>query len=156
VPSWWDWQETNTRQWGAFGARVGQQKIPGLTPETEYPLLRVGAKGDLVVWAQERLLTAGQEVEVDGIFEGRTRRAVRAFQEAHGLPADGQLGSDTWAQIVDYTPFRVEWAATTPIVSVLGGPTAAHRPHSASLPPKRDELSPSAVPYGRHRSIRNS
>jgi hypothetical protein len=142
VPSWWDWQETNTRQWGALGARVGRQKIPGLVPEDEYPLLRIGAKGDLVVWAQERLITAGQELEVDGIFEGRTRRAVRVFQEAHGLPADGQLGSDTWAQLVNYTPFRVEWAASTPVVSALGVGAAAHRPTSASLPAIRDELRP--------------
>jgi hypothetical protein len=144
VPSWWDWQETNTRQWGALGARVGRRKIPNLVPEDEYPLLRIGAKGDLVVWAQERLITAGQDVEVDGIFEGRTRRAVRAFQEEHGLKGDGQLGSDTWAQLVNYTPFRVEWAATTPIVSALSGPSGAQRPRSASLPPKRDELSPSS------------
>jgi hypothetical protein len=142
VPSWWDWQETNTRQWGALGARVGRRKIPNLVPEDEYPLLRIGAKGDLVVWAQERLITAGQDVEVDGIFEGRTRRAVRAFQEEHGLPGDGQLGSDTWAQLVNYTPFKVEWAATTPIVSALGGGGGPHQPASASLPSVRDELAP--------------
>jgi hypothetical protein len=144
VPSWWDWQETNTREWGAFGARNGRLKIPALVPESEYPLLRIGAKGDLVVWAQERLITAGQEVEVDGIFEGKTRRAVRAFQEEHGLEGDGQLGSDTWAQLVNYTPLRVEWAATTPIVSSLGGGAGAHRPASASLPAKRNELTPAS------------
>jgi Putative peptidoglycan binding domain len=140
VPSWWDWQETDTREWGALGARVGRRKIPGFVPTVEYPLLRIGAKGDLVVWAQERLITAGQELEVDGIFEGRTRRAVRAFQEAHGLEGDGQLGSETWAQLVNYTPLRVEWAASTPVVSALGVAAAAHRPASASLPAIRNEL----------------
>jgi putative peptidoglycan binding protein len=140
VPSWWDWQETTTPEWGALGARTGRRKLPGFRPEVEYPLLRLGAKGDLVVWAQERLITAGEQLEVDGIFERQTRRAVRAFQEAHGLPGDGQLGGDTWAQLVNYTPFKVEWAASTPIVSSLGGAAGAHRPASASLPPKRDEL----------------
>ncbi|HEY2052388.1 MAG TPA: peptidoglycan-binding domain-containing protein [Solirubrobacterales bacterium] len=148
VPSWWDWQETTTPEWGALGARTGRLKLPGFTPEVEYPLLRLGAKGDLVVWAQERLITAGEELEVDGIFEGKTRRAVRAFQEAHGLPGDGQLGSETWAQLVNYTPFGVEWAASTPIVSSLArgarGRTAARRPLSASLPAKRDELTPAS------------
>jgi hypothetical protein len=153
VPSWWDWQETATPEWGALGARSGRLKIPGLVPEAEYPLLRLGAKGDLVVWAQERLVTAGQPIEVDGIFDRRTRRAVRAFQEEHGLKGDGQLGTETWAQLVNYTPFRVEWAATTPIVSSLRRGAAkgagafdrsatAHRPRSASLPPVRDELTP--------------
>jgi peptidoglycan hydrolase-like protein with peptidoglycan-binding domain len=142
VPSWWDWQETTTPLWGALGAKVGRQKIPDLTPETENPLLKIGAKGDLVVWAQERLITAGEEVEVNGIFERKTRRAVRAFQEAHGLEVDGQLDSETWAQLINYTPFDVDWSATTPIVSSLGAKTAAHRPASASVPPVRDELAP--------------
>jgi hypothetical protein len=152
VPSWWDWQETNPAEWGALGARSGRRKLPGLRPEAEYPLLKIGAKGDLVVWAQERLITAGDDVEVNGIFERRTRRAVRAFQEAHGLEADGRLGSETWAQLVNYTPFRVDWAAGAPVVSSLGrGPLApgapgggdvARRPRSASLPAVRDELAP--------------
>jgi hypothetical protein len=140
VPSWWDWQETNAREWGALGARVGRRKIPGLVPESEYPLLRLGAKGDLVVWAQERLITAGQDLEVNGIFNRPMRRAVRAFQEEHGLDGDGQLGSETWAQLVNYTPLRVEWASSTPVASALGGRRAAHRPASASLPAVRDEL----------------
>ncbi|MBS1846367.1 MAG: peptidoglycan-binding protein [Actinobacteria bacterium] len=142
VPSWWDWQETNTREWGALGARSGRLKIPGLIPETEYPLLKIGAKGDLVVWAQERLITAGAELEVNGIFNRTMRRAVRDFQEEHGLEGDGQLGSETWAQLVNYTPTRVEWAATTSTASALGPGAGPHRPRSASLPPKRDELAP--------------
>ncbi|HVW46197.1 MAG TPA: peptidoglycan-binding protein [Solirubrobacterales bacterium] len=143
-PSWWDWQETNPPEWGALGARGAARKIPGFRPEVEYPVLRLGAKGDLVVWAQERLLTAGDELEVDGIFEGATRRAVKAFQEAHGLPADGQLGTETWEQLVDYTPARVEWAAGTAAsaldFSARSALAGAHRPRSASLPPRRDEL----------------
>jgi hypothetical protein len=153
VPSWWDWQETGPAEWGTLGAPGGTRKIPGLEPEVEYPLLRLGAKGDLVVWAQERLVTAGAEIEVNGIFEGATRRAVKAFQEAHGLPADGQLGTDTWAQLVDYTPARVEWSASASARPLdfsarpaLGGAIRrvgeARRPRSASLPPLRDELCP--------------
>jgi hypothetical protein len=138
APSWWDWQETASAEWGALGSRTGTEKIPGLVPETEYPVLRLGAKGDLVVWAQERLVTAGAEIEVDGIFEGATRRAVKAFQEAHGLPADGQLGSDTWAQLVDYTPARVEWSSASATTARVFEP---RRPRSADLPPKRHELS---------------
>ncbi|MCW2978664.1 MAG: hypothetical protein JWO14_391 [Solirubrobacterales bacterium] len=150
APSWWDWQETEPAEWGALGSAGGAEKIPGFQPEVEYPVLRLGSKGDLVVWAQERLLTAGAEIEVDGIFEGATRRAVKAFQEAHGLPADGQLGSDTWAQLVDYTPALVEWSASASAnaLDLSGRPAlgagGARRPRSASLPPRRDELAPSS------------
>ncbi|HEY0279088.1 MAG TPA: peptidoglycan-binding protein [Solirubrobacterales bacterium] len=148
VPSWWDWQETSPAEWGALGAAGGTKKIPALLPESEYPVLRLGSKGDLVVWAQERLLTSGAELEVDGVFEGATRRAVKAFQEAHGLPADGQLGSETWAQLVDYTPAIVDWSASASAraedlsarPAPGGGRTRARRPRSASLPPRRDEL----------------
>jgi hypothetical protein len=147
APSWWDWQETTPREWEALGVRAAARKLPGFTPEVEYPLLKLGAKGDLVVWAQERLVTAGAEIEVDGIFERATRRAVRAFQEAHGLePADGQLGQETWAQLVDYTPAKVEWAAATSTASASSVDASAdgpHKPESAVLPSHRNELSSS-------------
>jgi Putative peptidoglycan binding domain len=151
TPSWWDWQETTPTEWGALGARSGARKLPGFDPAVEYPLLKIGAKGDLVVWAQERLITAGEEVEVNGIFDKPMRRAVRAFQEAHGMLGDGQLGSETWAQLVGYPPFKVEWAGEAPITSSLArgagrgpGPDrlGAHRPLSAALAPKHHELSP--------------
>ncbi len=140
VPSWWDWQETTPREWGAIGATAGARKLPALVPDSEYPLLKIGDKGDLVVWAQERLITAGEAVEANGIFEGATRRGVRAFQEAHGIEPDGQLSSETWAQLVDYTPYKVEWAGTTSITSSLGAGLSPRRPLSATLPPRRDEL----------------
>ncbi|MFT3864189.1 MAG: peptidoglycan-binding domain-containing protein [Solirubrobacterales bacterium] len=154
VPSWWDWQETTPAEWAALGSRAGSRKLPAAVPDIEYPLLKLGAKGDLVVWAQERLVTAGEAIEVNGIYERSTRRAVRAFQEAHGLPADGQLGTATWAQLVDYTPTKVEWAAGTGsaldfaardgwgAASGTGarGTAVAHKPLSARLPARRDEL----------------
>ena len=167
VPSWWDWQETTTPEWGALGARAGRRKLPGFVPEVEYPLLKIGAKGDLVVWAQERLVTAGEEVEVNGIFEGRTRRAVRAFQEAHGLPGDGQLGSETWAQLVELHAVPGRMGGDDPDRELPGAeqPRARRRRKrlhrrraptaSASLPPKRDELTPPAVLYGAHSAKRN-
>jgi len=143
VPSWWDWQETTPAEWATLGSRAGSRRLPAGVPDIEYPLLKLGARGDLVVWAQERLITAGEAIEVNGVFERATRRAVRAFQEAHGLPADGQLGTATWAQLVDYTPTAVDWAATGSALdlSARRDPGVAHRPLSASLPPRRDELS---------------
>jgi hypothetical protein len=152
APSWWDWQETTPREWEALGSQSAARKLPGFTPEVAYPLLKLGERGDLVVWAQERLVTAGEEVEVNGIFERATRRAVRAFQEAHGLePADGQLGEETWAQLIDYTPAKVEWAAgsSTAIASSVGASTGGpHKPLSADLPARRDELRGALSPHG--------
>src|SRR6185312_950630 len=111
--------------------------------EVEYPLLKIGAKGDLVVWAQERLVTSGEAIEVNGIFNRTMRRAVRAFQEAHGLPGDGQLGNETWVQLMNYAPTRVNWGAVASTASsLMSGPlfTTASKPRSATLPMVRDEL----------------
>jgi hypothetical protein len=143
VPSWWDWQETTVPEWGALGAKSGNRPLPAVDVEVEYPLLKIGAKGDLVVEAQERLVTAGQAIEVNGIFDRTMRRAVRAFQEAQGLPGDGQLGSETWVRLMNYTPTAVNWGATASTASSLTrGPLLAtpRAPLSATLPPLRDEL----------------
>jgi peptidoglycan hydrolase-like protein with peptidoglycan-binding domain len=55
-------------------------------------------KGDDVRAAQQRLLELGytQVGEVDGIFGTNTQQAVRAFQTARGLDADGVIGPMTW------------------------------------------------------------
>ena len=144
VPSWWDWQETTVPGWSALGAKIGHRPLPAVDAEVEYPLLKIGAKGDLVVWAQERLVTAGQELEVNGIFDRTMRRAVRAFQEEHGMVGDGQLGNETWVQLMNYSPTRVEWGAVASTASSLtrapGFTLRRDRPLSASLPPVRDEL----------------
>jgi peptidoglycan hydrolase-like protein with peptidoglycan-binding domain len=71
------------------------------------------------------------------------RRAVRAFQEAHGLKGDGRLGSETWVQLMNYSPTAVNWAATASTASsLMSGPLAeaAHKPRSATLPAVRCEL----------------
>jgi Putative peptidoglycan binding domain len=151
VPSWWDWQETSVPEWGALGARIGHRPLPAVDAEVEYPLLKIGAKGDLVVEAQERLVTAGQEIEVNGLFNRAMRRAVRAFQEAQGMAGDGRLGTETWVRLMNYTPTPVNWAATAstasslmsgPLAGTAPRPLAAHAPLSATLPPVRDELAP--------------
>jgi len=59
-----------------------------------YPVLRKGSSGPSVVWLQQQL-----RVPADGSFGPATERAVKAFQSAHGLSADGVVGHDTWAAL---------------------------------------------------------
>jgi peptidoglycan hydrolase-like protein with peptidoglycan-binding domain len=56
------------------------------------PTVRRGDVGDLVKLIQQKVGTA----VVDGLFGGKTEAAVRAFQRAHGLVADGIIGPKTW------------------------------------------------------------
>ena len=49
---------------------------------------------------QERLTELGYyEGEITGIYDRETAQAVRNFQEAFGLLADGVVGPDTWNAI---------------------------------------------------------
>ncbi|MBK5218697.1 MAG: peptidoglycan-binding protein [Thermoleophilia bacterium] len=100
----------------------------------------------MVVWAQEHLIAAGQEVPVTGIFGKVTRAAVRAFQEEKGMPVDGQIGTDTWRALLAYVPYRVRWSAARARASASGRAAPARRPLSASLPAKGYEISPGSAP----------
>jgi N-acetylmuramoyl-L-alanine amidase len=53
---------------------------------------------------QHRLLELGLRIEpaeLEGIFGPSTESAIRAFQQQRGLPADGLVGPDTWAELVE-------------------------------------------------------
>lgn len=64
------------------------------------PTVRQGDRGAAVTKLQELLTAASYEVgAVDGIFGGKTREAVRAFQRDMGLKVDGIVGRKTWAAI---------------------------------------------------------
>jgi hypothetical protein len=78
--SWWDWQQTGLSQWQALAKPA--QWLTGFTSLTPGPLLKLGSTSDLVVWAQEHLITAGYTVPVDGSYSPTLVAAVKAFQTA--------------------------------------------------------------------------
>ncbi|MET0557909.1 MAG: peptidoglycan-binding domain-containing protein [Solirubrobacterales bacterium] len=144
--SWWSWQETSGSEWGALGAHRAARPVSGYRPEVTHPLLKRGSKGDLVVWAQERLIGAGAELPVTGLYGKLTVAATKTFQEEHGLAADGRIGTSTWDALLDFTPYRTQWSAsrarTSSSGAVVGRARPAHRPLSARLAPKADEIRP--------------
>lgn len=58
-----------------------------------------GSRGPDVSALQEALNAEGAGLTVDGIFGAKTGQALVAYQQAHGLPADGIAGPQTWALI---------------------------------------------------------
>jgi lysozyme len=65
----------------------------------EQPVLKVGDNGKAVVRLQKALAAAGHAIAVDGDFGPATRKAVKAFQAAKGLDADGVVGPATWGAL---------------------------------------------------------
>lgn len=77
-----------------------------ITPQNDsYPLLRIGSTGKYVRYLQFLLKINGFSVGViDGVFGANTQNAVRAFQLANGLTADGVVGRLTWYKLNNFTP----------------------------------------------------
>jgi peptidoglycan hydrolase-like protein with peptidoglycan-binding domain len=65
-----------------------------------WPLIREGARKHPVRTLQHLLLAHGLEVAVNGVFDGATDQAVRAFQESKGLAVDGIVGARTWSALI--------------------------------------------------------
>lgn len=158
--SWWDWQEASRYSWRSISNSVSTSSS---TAVVGMPTLRKGVAGDLVVWAQEHLLSAGESVTVDGGFGKQTLAAVRAFQLANGLTPDGVIGIATWTALLTYEPAQFNWPKpsihktvrrTRPLTTAAvvaadnrqrtataGAPPA---PLSALLPDRGEELSGTA------------
>jgi Putative peptidoglycan binding domain len=151
--SWWSWQETNTREWSALGAGIAG--VPGFRASFSHPILararaRAGiSRGDLVVWAQQHLIAAGQSVPVTGIFGNRTFAAVKAFQAANGLLVDGVVGTVTWRALLQRTPVRIRWAGRRSSASASSARRSRQTPAapiSARLPARAYEIDPGPRP----------
>lgn len=78
---------------------AGSDEAAAVGGEVGEPMLRVTDRGPAVRRLQERLNAAGREVVVDGIFGQQVLAAVKAFQKAAGLTADGIVGPRTWAAL---------------------------------------------------------
>jgi peptidoglycan hydrolase-like protein with peptidoglycan-binding domain len=148
APSWWSWQETSGPEWGALGARSAARPLTAYRQEVAHPLLKRGSKGDMVVWAQERLVGAGHEVPITGLFGRLTAAVVRDFQAAKGLPVDGQIGTGTWESLLNFTPYRMRWSGSPRAGTGTSSSRAAppSRPLSAALPTHAYEIPPGPAP----------
>ncbi|MCP3801093.1 penicillin-insensitive murein endopeptidase [Allokutzneria sp. A3M-2-11 16] len=69
-------------------------------PGAFHPTQSVGNRGSDVTALQHLLRQHGHATAVDGIFSAGTTAAVKAFQQAKSLPADGIAGPRTWSALV--------------------------------------------------------
>jgi peptidoglycan hydrolase-like protein with peptidoglycan-binding domain len=140
--SWWDWQDATQPGWVAVSRPVGS--LAGVSASATLGTVQIGDQGDLVVWAQEHLYSAGYRLQIDGAFGPKTQAAVEGFERAHGLSVDGVIGTATWSALLRYAPVHVVWTkAGASIASAAAagkGTLTLPVPKSSRLPDKRDEL----------------
>jgi lysozyme family protein len=73
---------------GSAGLDTGSADV---VPNLDFDIVRLGSEGAWVIKLQKALA-----IEADGKFGPRTEAALKAFQEAHGLEADGIAGRNTY------------------------------------------------------------
>jgi len=95
---------------------------PAPTHRPQWPLLRVGDRGEAVRTAQRLLRRQGVQVPVDGYYGPRTAEAVAAFAAERGVPQHtciaaarasehGLLGADIWPLLITGEYSTAEWKA---------------------------------------------
>lgn len=111
ITRWNEWAELTGTAYAA-DAPDSSADVPAAPNTTENPadagggtspllVLRNGSRGTQVKVLQYLLIDAGFDCgKVDGIIGKDTIAAVKAFQTAHGLTADGIVGAKTWAALL--------------------------------------------------------
>src|SRR5271165_5471767 len=110
--SFWDWQETDASGWTSLATPLAP--LTSVTPNTSYPELSQGSKGDQVLWMQEHLASAIPAQETTGTFSAQTAANLKSFQTAHGIPASGVTDAATWAALLALPPIAVSWTGGGP------------------------------------------
>ena len=86
---------------------------------------RLNDTGSMVTYIQQALTSLGYySAEITGHFGGKTQDAVKAFQRAEGLKADGVVGPDTLSRLM--ARYSGSSSATTPEV---GSGTVVYNVH---------------------------
>ena len=106
-------REAVSNKWTHYAIPKG---IEGDTPVWR-PTIRRGSTGEDVKYAQEILIRLGYDLGTygaDGKFGAKTETAVKAFQKANGLNADGIVGPLTWEALEKAQPDGSLYTVTIP------------------------------------------
>jgi hypothetical protein len=100
--------------WAIPAGLDGDTPTPAPTPQK--PTLRKGSTGEYVTLLQTELINRGYSCGssgADGKFGAATEKAVKAFQQDHGLTADGICGPMTWKALDNAEP-TIFYTVTVP------------------------------------------
>lgn len=112
------------------------------TPPETVRQMGIGTKGADVYWVQMRLTELGYYTgTVTGEYRAGTQKAVKAYQKAMGLSADGVAGKNTLNRL--YSDARNE-ATATPAPVDLSAPMAYETPVPPTATPESELPMPNA------------
>ena len=101
--------------------------VAPLTPTPTPKSMRLGFQGESVRTVQRKLKELGYYTgSIDGDFGAETEKAVKAFQKANGLSADGKVGEQTLKKLNDKNAKTAKQANATakPKTTATPRPTA--------------------------------
>lgn len=119
---------------------------PTMTPNARYATLRSGDKGNEVKKLQRRLITLGylKRGDDDGSYGNKTTTAVRNFQRANGLTADGVAGKTTLTHLYENPDVVYSSSVTTPTPKATATPRQQAAAANTSVP--ENAAAPIATP----------
>jgi hypothetical protein len=110
--SWWSWQAASDAMWQTL-----TRPAPAVVtlPDPGWPALKLGSRGDQVIWLQQHLASFDPTIEVQagGRFTAATDAVLRAFQTARGLPVTGVTDAATWLAVLALPLRPVDWTSPT-------------------------------------------
>jgi len=87
-------------EWDSEVLGIPIEKQDVLTPGQYFPTLKRGSRGEYVLCWQRYLNLCGFYCGTEnGIFGPNTEQAVKEYQSAHHLKADGLIGPKTWDSV---------------------------------------------------------
>ena len=114
----------NTIQTITDNPSLAPTTIAPITPTPTPQSMRLGFQGEAVRTVQRRLKELGYyNGSIDGDFGAETEKAVKAFQKANGLTADGKVGEQTLKKLNDKNAKTWKEANATPTPKVTAKPT---------------------------------
>lgn len=84
----------------ADAEETGRGRAPSYWYNLSLPLLKPGMTHDTVITVQTLLYAYGYHASVSGTMDAANVEAVKAYQAAHGLDPDGEVGGATWAALL--------------------------------------------------------
>lgn len=82
-----------------YNANLNVDGVFGAKTKSKCPVVKSGAKGNITLLIQCKLVCLGYNISTDSVYGNQTQNAIIQFQKSHGLLADGICGRNTFEKL---------------------------------------------------------